>query len=73
MAADTPGEPLDRTEPVHTDASAADIARAAELIRRAAHPIALAGNGAVRGRAAGAVRVRARTGIPVATTFMAKG
>ena len=50
MAAETPGEPLDRTEPVHTDASSADIARAAELIRRAAHPIAFAGNGAVRGR-----------------------
>ena len=55
------------------DASAADIARAAELIRRAAHPIALAGNGAVRGRAAGAVRVRAENRHPVATTFMAKG
>jgi acetolactate synthase I/II/III large subunit len=74
MAADTQGEPLDRTESVHPDAAAADIARAAELIRHAAHPISLAGNGAVRGRAAGAVRAFARrTGIPVATTFMAKG
>ena len=52
MAADTQGEPLARTEPVHPDASSAEIARAAELIRHAAHPIALAGNGAVRGRAA---------------------
>jgi acetolactate synthase-1/2/3 large subunit len=68
MAADARGEPLARTEPVHPDASAADIARAAELIRAAAHPIALAGNGA------NAVRAFARrTGIRVATTFMAKG
>jgi acetolactate synthase-1/2/3 large subunit len=74
MAADTRGEPLARTEPVHPDASSADIARAAELIRHAEHPIALAGNGAVRGRAANAVRaLTRRTGIPVATTFMAKG
>jgi len=74
MAADGQGDPLARTEPVHPDASSADIARAAELIRAAAHPIALAGNGAVRGRAANAVRGFARrTGIQVATTFMAKG
>ncbi len=74
MAAEADGEPLPRTAQVHPEASAADVARAAELIAQAERPIALAGNGAVRGRAAEAVRAFARaTGIPVATTFMAKG
>lgn len=74
MAAGAQSEPLPRTAQVHPEASSADIARAAGLIRDAEHAIALAGNGAVRGRAATAVRAFARkTGIPVATTFMAKG
>ena len=74
MAADTEGEPLRRTEPSLPEASAAEVARAAALIAQAERPIALAGNGAVRGRAANCVRDFARaTGIPVATTFMAKG
>jgi acetolactate synthase I/II/III large subunit len=74
MAAEAVGDPLRRTEQALPEASAADVARAAELIAHAERPIALAGNGAVRGRAAKAVRTFARaTGIPVATTFMAKG
>lgn len=74
MAAEAEGEPLPRTAQVHPEASSADIGRAAELTRRAANPIALAGYGAVRGRAVSAVRqFSRRTGIPVATTFMGKG
>ena len=75
MAADAEGlEPLRHTEQALPEAAAADVARAAELIAQAEHPVALAGYGAVRGRAAKAVRAFARaTGIPVATTFMAKG
>ena len=74
LSAEAEGEPLRRTEQSLPEASAADVARAAELIARAERPIALAGNGAVRGRASKTVRTFARaTGIPVATTFMAKG
>jgi len=75
MAADAEGlEPLRRTDQALPEAAAADVARAAELIAQAERPIALAGYGAVRGRAAKTVRGFARsTGIPVATTFMAKG
>jgi acetolactate synthase-1/2/3 large subunit len=47
---------------------------AAEAIDRASHPIILAGNGVVRGRASRElVAFAERTGIPVANTFMAKG
>jgi acetolactate synthase-1/2/3 large subunit len=74
MAAEAEGEPLQRTAPVRSEPSFDDVARAAELVRAAAHPIALAGNGAVRGRASPMVRrFASTTGIPVATTFMAKG
>jgi acetolactate synthase I/II/III large subunit len=74
MAAEASGHPLARSGPAHHDASTQDVARAAELIRKARRPIALAGNGAVRGRASKEVRAFARkSGIPVATTFMAKG
>lgn len=74
MASEVEGEPLPRTARETPDASSSDIERAAALIRGAAHPICLAGNGAIRGGAARAVRSFSRkTGIPVATTFMAKG
>jgi acetolactate synthase-1/2/3 large subunit len=74
MAAQARGEPLPRTAQVRPEASSEDLGRAAELLRAATRPIALAGNGAVRGRASRLVRRFAkRTGIPVATTFMAKG
>src|SRR3954453_19780712 len=54
--------------------SGEEIARAAEIIREASSPIVLAGNGAVRVGAAGALRdFSESTGIPVAETFMGKG
>jgi acetolactate synthase-1/2/3 large subunit len=54
--------------------SAQDLLRAAEVIRAAAHPIVLAGNGVARTGAAAALREFARsTGIGVAETFMGKG
>jgi acetolactate synthase-1/2/3 large subunit len=50
------------------------LAQAARLIDAAKHPLLFAGNGVIRGGAAGALRMfAAHTGIPVATTFMAKG
>lgn len=53
---------------------ARDLLRAAEIIRNAENPVALAGNGVVRGGAAPALREFSRaTGIKVAETFMAKG
>ena len=73
MAADAQGGPR-----------AQDVRASRRVVRghrpgRRAHPrcrapIALAGNGAVRGRAVSGVRAFSRrSGIPVATTFMAKG
>ncbi|HEV8438097.1 MAG TPA: acetolactate synthase large subunit [Methylomirabilota bacterium] len=50
------------------------LAQAARLIDAAKTPLLFAGNGVIRGRGAPALRAfAARTGIPVATTFMAKG
>ncbi len=50
------------------------VERAAEVISQARHPMILAGNGAVRGRAwKHLADFAARLGIPVANTFMAKG
>ena len=74
MAAQVEAEPLPRRRPVHSEPAARELLRAAELIRGAVRPVALAGNGVVRARAAPALRefVRA-TGIPVAETFMGKG
>jgi acetolactate synthase-1/2/3 large subunit len=66
--------PLPRQQPVRTEPRARDLLRAAEIIRDAERPVALAGNGVVRGGAAPALREFARaTGIRVAETFMAKG
>ncbi|MGH3322320.1 MAG: acetolactate synthase large subunit [Streptosporangiaceae bacterium] len=77
MAAPVPEElaaPLPRSEPVRPEPSARALLRAADLIRGGGKVVALAGNGAVRGRAAGALREFSRaTGIPVAETFMGKG
>jgi acetolactate synthase-1/2/3 large subunit len=54
--------------------SAQDLLRAADIVRAAAHPIVLAGNGVARTGAAAALREFARsTGIGVAETFMGKG
>src|SRR5215216_2624230 len=74
MAADVDAEPLPRRRQVQPEPAARELLKAADLIRGAISPVALAGNGVVRGRAAPALRefVRA-TGIPVAETFMGKG
>jgi acetolactate synthase-1/2/3 large subunit len=69
-----PPMPLPRERPVHTEPRARDLLRAAEIIRSAERPVALVGNGVVRGGAAPALREFSRaTGIRVAETFMAKG
>jgi acetolactate synthase-1/2/3 large subunit len=66
--------PLPRQQPIRTEPRARDLLRAAEIIRNARRPVALAGNGVVRGGAAPALREFARaTGIKIAETFMAKG
>lgn len=66
--------PLPRRSPPLAEPAARELMRAAQLIRDATHPVALAGNGVARARAAPALREFARaTGIPVAETFMGKG
>src|SRR5437870_2832319 len=67
-------EPLPRRKPVRPEPAARELLKAADVVRGALNPIALAGNGVVRGGAAPALRefVRA-TGIPVAESFMGKG
>jgi acetolactate synthase I/II/III large subunit len=66
--------PLPRSRTVRSEPAARELLMAADLIRGSITPVALAGNGVVRGHAAPALRefVRA-TGIPVAETFMGKG
>ncbi|MFL5827276.1 MAG: acetolactate synthase large subunit [Thermoleophilaceae bacterium] len=74
MAAETEGAPLPKRRNPQTEPSARELLRAADLIRGAINPVALAGNGVVRAGAAPALREFARaTGIPVAETFMGKG
>jgi acetolactate synthase-1/2/3 large subunit len=66
--------PLVRRPPVRPEPGPRDLQRAAELIDQAQNPIALVGNGAIRGHASRALRAFTQTtGIPVAETFMAKG
>ena len=66
--------PLPVHPPVRPEPAAREMLRAADIIRDGAKVVALAGNGAVRGAAAGALREFCRaTGIPVAETFMGKG
>ncbi len=74
MVQEIEASPLPRSRPVRSEPAARELLRAADLIRGAITPVALAGNGVVRGNAAPALRefVRA-TGIPVAETFMGKG
>ena len=74
MAQDIEAEPLPRRSLVPPEPPARELLRAAEIVRGAINPVALAGNGVVRTRAVAALRefVRA-TGIPVAETFMGKG
>jgi acetolactate synthase-1/2/3 large subunit len=74
MAGEVDAEPLPRRKPVRPEPAARELLKAADVIRGALNPVALAGNGVIRGGAAPALRefVRA-TGIPVAETFMGKG
>jgi acetolactate synthase-1/2/3 large subunit len=66
--------PLPRHAPVRPEPGGKELQRAADLIDGARNPLALAGNGAIRGHAARALRSFVHnTGIPVAETFMAKG
>ena len=66
--------PLPRHAPVQPEPGGKELQRAADLIDAARNPLALAGNGAIRGHAGRALRAFVHnTGIPVAETFMAKG
>jgi acetolactate synthase-1/2/3 large subunit len=74
MEMDVEGEPLPRRRPPLAEPSARELLKAADIIRGALNPVALAGNGVIRAGAAAALREFTRqTGIPVATTFMGKG
>jgi acetolactate synthase I/II/III large subunit len=74
MARPLDAKPLPRHANVQPEPGGRELERAAQLIDEAQNPIALAGNGAIRGHASRALRAFAQTtGIPVAETFMAKG
>jgi acetolactate synthase-1/2/3 large subunit len=74
MAEELDAVPLPRRKPVQPEPAARELLKAADLIRGALNPVALAGNGVIRGHAAPALREFVRsTGIPVAETFMGKG
>jgi acetolactate synthase-1/2/3 large subunit len=74
MAARVDSEPLPRRRPVKPEPGARELFKAADAIRNAINPVALAGNGVVRAGGAPALREFCRaTGIAVAETFMGKG
>jgi acetolactate synthase-1/2/3 large subunit len=74
MVQEIDARPLPRSRQVLSEPAARELLRAADLIRGAVSPVALAGNGVIRGNAAPALREFVRsTGIPVAETFMGKG
>ena len=74
MESELDAVPLPRRKPVQPEPAARELLKAADLIRGALNPVALVGNGVVRGGAAPALREFVRsTGIPVAETFMGKG
>ena len=74
MEMEIDAEPLPRRKPVQPEPAARELLRAADIIRGALNPVALAGNGVVRAGASAALREFVRsTGIPVAETFMGKG
>ena len=71
---DSDGEPLTPQQPKAPEPLMRQIQRAAKLINDARFPVLLVGNGVVRGGATEALRrFVARTHIPCANTFMAKG
>ena len=66
--------PLNLNIPRPDEPSAAQIERAAKVLGGARQPVVLAGHGAARARAAGALRrFSEQLGLPVATTFHGKG
>ncbi len=74
MARPLDARPLPRHAPVRPEPGSRELQRAADLIDAAENPLALAGNGAIRGHAGRALRSFVHnTGIPVAESFMAKG
>ena len=75
MEAPVDAEPLPaRNAASHQEPGAAELLRAAGMIRAAIKPVVLAGNGVARTGASPALREFARaTGIGVAETFMGKG
>src|SRR4051812_4922156 len=74
MAADIDAAPLPRRRLVRPEPAARELLKAADAIRNAINPVALAGNGVIRAGAAPALREFCRaTGIAVAETFMGKG
>jgi acetolactate synthase-1/2/3 large subunit len=67
-------QPLSTVRPRRPSPDHESLLKAARLIEESVHPIILAGNGAVRGRAGEELlRFSKKTGIPVANTFMGKG
>src|SRR5919112_178793 len=74
MVEEIDAEPLPRSRQIRSEPAARELLKAADLVRAAISPVALAGNGVIRGNAAPALREFVRsTGIPVAETFMGKG
>jgi acetolactate synthase I/II/III large subunit len=74
MAMDVEASPLPRRRLAVPEPAARELLKAADTIRNAINPVALAGNGVIRAGAAPALREFARaTGIAVAETFMGKG
>lgn len=68
------GQPLEPERARRPSPDRPSLQSAAELIRAAARPILLAGNGVIRGRASEELlKFSKATGIPVANTFMGKG
>jgi acetolactate synthase-1/2/3 large subunit len=68
------GAPLSAQRTRRPSPDRPSLETAARLIEAASFPLIFAGNGVIRGRAAGALREFARShGIPVAHTFMSKG
>jgi len=71
---ETQGQPLEPERARRPSPDRPSLQSAAELIRAAARPILLAGNGVIRGRASEELlKFSKATGIPVANTFMGKG
>ena len=72
--AEISAEPLKAQHAAPSEPPEEKVRQAAGIISAAKHPILLAGNGVIRGRASGALRRFASAlNIPVANTFMAKG